>query len=100
MDHSATKRFDQWRPHPRHGLPSGPNPPHVVYAYIEITPFDHIKYEIDKETGYLKVDRPQATSSMPPILYGFVPRTYCGPLVAKLSPAEGGDGDPLDICVL
>jgi inorganic pyrophosphatase len=73
----------------------------VVHAYIEITPFDLIKYEIDKKTGYMWVDRPQRTSSQPPTLYGFIPRTYCGRRVQELSPtAERGDGDPLDICVI
>jgi inorganic pyrophosphatase len=73
----------------------------VVTAYIEITPFDVIKYETDKPTGYLKVDRPQQTSSSPPTLYGFIPRTYCAERVAALSPgADRGDGDPLDICVI
>jgi inorganic pyrophosphatase len=73
----------------------------VVHAYIEITPFDLVKYEIDKTTGYLRVDRPQRTSSQPPTLYGFIPRTYCGRRVHALSPkAERGDGDPLDICVI
>jgi inorganic pyrophosphatase len=72
-----------------------------VYTYIEITPFDLIKYEIDKVTGYMRVDRPQRTSSQPPTLYGFIPRTYCGRRVHALSPeAERGDGDPLDICVI
>jgi inorganic pyrophosphatase len=72
-----------------------------VHAYIEITPFDLIKYEIDKTTGYMRVDRPQRTSSQPPTLYGFIPRTYCGRRVHALSPnAERGDGDPLDICVI
>jgi inorganic pyrophosphatase len=72
-----------------------------VHAYIEITPFDLVKYEIDKGTGYLRVDRPQRTSSQPPTLYGFIPRTYCGPRVHRLSPAaERGDRDPLDICVI
>ena len=93
--------FYRWRPHPWHGLEVGKKPPHVVHAYIEITPFDHIKYEIDKTTGYLRVDRPQRTSSTPPALYGFIPRTYCDQHVAALSAtAERGDGDPLDICVL
>jgi inorganic pyrophosphatase len=70
-------------------------------VFVEITPFDLIKYEVDKATGYLKVDRPQRTSSQPPALYGFVPQTYCAERVTKLSPvASRGDGDPLDICVL
>jgi inorganic pyrophosphatase len=90
-----------WRPHPWHGLELGPNPPEVVNAYIEITPFDLVKYEVDKATGYLRADRPQRTSSTPPTLYGFIPRTYCGERVGKLSPgAREGDGDPLDICVI
>lgn len=93
--------FYRWRPHPWHGLETGPNPPRSVLAYIEITPFDLVKYEVDKETGYLRVDRPQRTSSQPPSLYGFVPRTYCGERVRQLSPkSERGDGDPLDICVI
>lgn len=93
--------FYRWRPHPWHGLEAGMDPPRIVLAYIEITPFDLVKYEVDKLTGYLRVDRPQRTSSQPPALYGFVPRTYCGPRMAALSPkATRGDGDPLDICVL
>ena len=93
--------FYRWRPHPWHGLGIGPNPPSEVHAYIELTPFDLVKYEIDKETGYLRVDRPQRTSSVPPALYGFIPRTFCGRRVCDLMPGtEAGDGDPLDICVL
>ena len=63
--------FYRWRPHPWHGLETGRNPPLSLHAYIEITPFDTVKYEIDKKTGYLRVDRPQRTSSQPPTLYGF-----------------------------
>jgi len=94
--------FQRWRRHPWHGLKSHPKPdkPNVVNAFIEITPFDTVKYEIDKETGYLMVDRPQRTTSVPPALYGFIPRTYCGPRVAALcSEAAEADGDPLDICI-
>lgn len=95
------KPYYQWRPHPWHGLEVGPNPPEMVHAYIEITSFDLVKYEIDKVTGYLRVDRPQRTSSQPPTLYGFIPRTFCGVGVGALSEgAAVGDGDPLDICVL
>ncbi len=93
--------FSYWRPHPWHGLEVGPDPPRLVNAYIELTPFDVVKYEIDKQTGYLRVDRPQRTSSQPPVLYGFIPRTLCGDRVCRLSPqASRGDGDPLDICVI
>jgi inorganic pyrophosphatase len=94
-------KFDQFRSHPWHGLSPGIEPPNIVQVYIEITPFDSVKYEIDKVTGYLRVDRPQRSSSQPPALYGFIPRTYCGPRVAALSPGvTDADGDPLDICVL
>lgn len=97
----AKKFYHLWRPHPWHGLDVGENAPEVVQAYIEITPFDLIKYEVDKNTGYLKVDRPQRTSSLPPTLYGFIPKTYCGERVSKLSPSSThGDGDPMDICVI
>ena len=93
--------FYRWRPHPWHGLSAGPNPPQLVHAYIELTPFDLVKYEIDKETGYLRVDRPQRTTSQPPTLYGFIPRTFCGRRVGVLTrDAVRGDGDPLDICVV
>jgi inorganic pyrophosphatase len=95
------QNYYKWRPHPWHGLDSGKNPPMIVRAYIEITPFDLIKYEIDKQSGYLQIDRPQETSSLPPCLYGFIPQTYCGSRVAKLSEdAAEGDLDPLDICVI
>lgn len=93
--------FHSWRPHPWHGLGPGRNPPFEVRAFIEITPFDLVKYEVDKESGYTVVDRPQRTSAQPPALYGFIPRTFCGPNVAKLTPGtEIADGDPLDICVI
>ena len=92
--------FHASRPHPWHGLR-----PHLVGplvdAYIELTPFDLVKYELDKDTGYLRVDRPQRTSSMPPTLYGFIPRTLCSARVSALSKgAKDGDNDPLDICVI
>ncbi len=97
---SFPKPFFRWRPHPWHGLEVGKQPPELVSAYIEITPFDAVKYEIDKQTGYMMVDRPQQTSAIPPTLYGFIPRTYCDAQVCALSPkADRGDGDPLDICV-
>jgi inorganic pyrophosphatase len=90
-----------FRPHPWHGLDAGPDPPQILNAYIEITPFDLMKYEVDKVSGYLRVDRPQRTSAQPPTLYGFVPRTFCADRVGRLAPgARGGDQDPLDICVL
>ncbi|MEM9034311.1 MAG: inorganic pyrophosphatase [Actinomycetota bacterium] len=88
------------RAHPWHGVPAGPEAPVFVTAYVEITPLDTVKYELDKDSGLLKVDRVQLTSSAPPTLYGFIPRTYCGDEVAALTPTSMiADGDPLDICV-
>ncbi|HET6892049.1 MAG TPA: inorganic pyrophosphatase [Pyrinomonadaceae bacterium] len=92
--------------HPWHGVSAGDKAPEIVSAYIEIVPTDAVKYELDKVSGHLRVDRPQRFSSMCPSLYGFVPQTFCGEQVAKLSAertgATGieGDGDPMDICVL
>ena len=84
-----------------HGLEAGENSPEVVNAFIEMTPLCSVKYEVDKSTGYLRVDRPQLTSSLTPMLYGFIPQTYCGSRVKDLSPkSKRGDGDPLDICVV
>lgn len=94
------------RAHPWHGVPMGDDAPRVVTAYIEIVPTDTVKYELDKPTGILKIDRPQLYSNVCPSLYGFVPRTLCagevGRLCAERTGRAGivGDGDPLDICVL
>jgi inorganic pyrophosphatase len=95
----------KFRPHPWHGIDSGAGFPEIVLVYIELTPTDGVKYEIDKLSGYLKVDRPQRFSNFCPTLYGFVPRTYCGQQVAAFAIAgagfvDRGDNDPLDICVL
>jgi inorganic pyrophosphatase len=94
-----------YRPHPWHGVDPGARFPEIVTAYIEIVPADGVKYEIDKHTGFLRIDRPQRFSVSCPTLYGFVPRTYCGEGVAAVAipgaPAvTRGDGDPLDVCVL
>jgi inorganic pyrophosphatase len=95
-----------YRLHPWHGLSLGPRAPEEVYCYIEIVPTDTVKYELDKETGLLKVDRPQKYSSLCPCLYGLLPKTYCGDAIAKHCMQKtglkdiAGDGDPMDICVL
>lgn len=93
--------------HPWHGITPGDDAPSVVNAYVEIVPTDAVKYELDKASGHLKVDRPQRFSSFPPTLYGFIPQTFCGDLVAELCRPKAsdarcirGDGDPMDICVL
>lgn len=127
---TSKKKFELYRPHPWHGIHNGfQSHTKIVKAYIEITPNELIKYEICKQTGYLKVDRPQRYSSLPMTLYGFIPQTYSAEKVASLSvqvhsqpqprpqnqnnfnpssPSSKensqlimkGDGDPLDICVL
>jgi inorganic pyrophosphatase len=87
-------------------VPLGPDAPSVVTAYIEIVPTDTIKYEVDKETGLLRLDRPQLYSNFCPSPYGFLPRTLCaervGELCAERTGRAGivGDGDPMDVCVL
>ncbi len=94
--------YNRWRRHPWHGLHARSDnaPEDVVQVYVEMTPDDVVKYELDKGSGFLMVDRPQRTSSRLPALYGFIPRTYCAEEVAKRCPdAEVADGDPLDICV-
>lgn len=93
-------KFPQQKAHPWHGISPGENCPAEVTCFIEIVPGDTIKYEIDKQSGYLKIDRPQLYSNVAPLLYGFIPQTYCGIEVAKLAGVEKGDGDPLDVVVL
>ena len=91
--------------HPWHGVSPG-DPADVVQAFIEIVPTDSVKYELDKPSGQLRIDRPQRYSSQPPTLYGFIPQTYCGKRVGQRcsertgTPGIRGDGDPIDICVL
>ena len=92
--------------HPWHGVEIGEEAPEVIMSFVEMVPTDTVKYEVDKSSGYLKIDRPQKYSSILPALYGFIPQTYCGAAVAKKSstilkrPEIVGDGDPLDICIL
>lgn len=92
--------------HPWHGVEIGVNAPQELTAFIEIVPTDTVKYEIDKDSGYLKIDRPQQYSNVVPANYGFVPRTYCCERIAELARSRSdieiakGDGDPLDILVL
>ncbi len=94
------------RSHPWHGIPIGEDAPKMLNTYIETVPSDTVKYEIDKKSGFLKVDRPQKYSSICPTLYGFIPQTYCSKHTAEFcSERTGrlgivGDDDPLDICVL
>ncbi len=75
--------------HPWHDLPSRPDPSAGdVNVVIEIPAGSKLKYELDKPSGMLRVDRVLHSSVIYPANYGFIPRSYCD------------DGDPLDVLVL
>ncbi len=96
----------RYKSHPWHGVFIGAEAPEVLTAFIEMVPTDTVKYEIDKDSGYMRIDRPQKYSNVVPALYGFVPQTFCGDLVGAYCMEKTGrkevkgDGDPIDICVL
>lgn len=96
----------RYKSHPWHGVEIGDKAPETLTAFIEIVATDTVKYEVDKVSGYLRLDRPQLFSNTIPALYGFIPQTYSGKRVAQFcmekTAREGikGDGDPIDICVL
>ena len=98
--------YDKFMAHPWHGISPGIDVPDTITSFIEITPHDNVKYEIDKASGFIKVDRPQLYSNIIPALYGFIPQTYCGRHIAQFCMDKtgrtdiDGDGDPLDVCVL
>ncbi len=95
-----------FKAHPWHGVGVGADAPDKITCFIEMVPTDTVKYEIDKTTGHMLLDRPQRYSNVCPALYGFVPQTYSAQRVAQLCrDATGrdeivGDGDPVDVCVL
>ncbi len=96
----------RYKSHPWHGVEIGDNAPQEVTSFIEMVSTDTVKYEVDKTSGYLKIDRPQKYSNVVPALYGFIPQTFSGPKVAEFCNEKVGrddivgDGDPVDICVL
>lgn len=96
----------RYKSHPWHGIDVGPEAPDLITCFIEMVPTDTVKYEVDKTTGYLRIDRPQKYSNVVPALYGFIPQTYCGEQLAAFAMEKtgrsdiAGDGDPLDICIL
>lgn len=96
----------RYKSHPWHGVNIGENAPEKLVCFIEMVSTDTVKYEVDKDSGYLKIDRPQKYSTTIPALYGFIPQTYSGARVAEISNDTlkrddvVGDGDPVDICVL
>lgn len=74
--------------HPWHDVEVGDQSPEVVRGIIEIPKNHRAKYELDKDSGLLILDRVLYSSINYPANYGFIPKTYCD------------DGDPLDILVL
>ncbi|KAF2936651.1 hypothetical protein DAI22_04g317800 [Oryza sativa Japonica Group] len=74
--------------HPWHDLEIGPGAPAVFNVVVEITKGSKVKYELDKKTGLIKVDRVLYSSVVYPHNYGFIPRTLCE------------DNDPMDVLVL
>lgn len=96
----------RYKSHPWHGIDIGEKAPEILTTFIEMVPTDTVKYEADKKTGYLYIDRPQKYSSILPTLYGFIPQTYSNVETAAFSNVAlekmdiVGDNDPIDICVL
>lgn len=96
----------RYKSHPWHGVDIGKDAPDVLTCFIEMVTTDTVKYEVDKETGYLRIDRPQKYSNTVPALYGFIPQTFSADKVAEYCMDKigrkgiKGDGDPIDICVL
>jgi len=96
----------RYKSHPWHGVEIGKDAPEILTCYIEMVPTDTVKYEVDKVSGYLKLDRPQKYSNVVPALYGFIPQTYSGKRVAAFCAEKTGsskilgDKDPIDICIL
>src|SRR4051812_19117286 len=74
--------------HPWHDIPCEEPVEESFTAFIEIPKGSKVKYELDKDTGLLRVDRILFSAVHYPANYGFIPRTYCD------------DGDPLDVLVL
>jgi inorganic pyrophosphatase len=103
-EYSGRRMGLRYKSHPWHGLDIGPDAPEILTCYIEMVPLDTVKYEVDKVSGYLKIDRPQKYSNQVPCLYGFIPQTYSGDKVSQFGEGKddqiSGDGDPIDICVL
>ncbi len=106
FEHFWRKVGRRYQSHPWHGIHIGEDSPNTIMSFIEMTPSDTVKYEIDKSSGFIMVDRPQKFSNIVPALYGFVPQTYCDKEVADYCMEKSGktniegDKDPLDILVL
>lgn len=103
LSEALSRRFVS---HPWHGINIGKKQPDLINAFVEIIPSDAVKYEVDKDSGYVIIDRPQKFSNYMPCMYGFIPQTYCDSEVAEYCASKTGksgiigDGDPLDVCIL
>lgn len=74
--------------HPWHSVSKGDKAPQILNAVIEVPKGSKVKYELDKSSGLLRVDRILYSAVHYPANYGFIPQSYCD------------DNDPLDILVL
>lgn len=96
----------RYKSHPWHGVDIGYDAPQVITCFVEMVTTDTVKYEVDKVSGYLKIDRPQKYSNVLPALYGFIPQTLCSKRIGEIASTKTGragiigDGDPLDVCIL
>lgn len=96
----------RYKSHPWHGVNIGQDAPKIITCFVEMVPTDTVKYEVDKESGYLIIDRPQKYSNVIPTLYGFIPQTYSDESVAEFCMEKSGkkdikgDHDPVDVCIL
>jgi inorganic pyrophosphatase len=96
----------RYKSHPWHGVDIGKNAPDIMTCFVEMVSTDTVKYEVDKVSGYLKIDRPQKYSNVLPAMYGFIPQTLCSKRTAEFAIEKTGrkelvgDGDPLDVCIL
>ncbi len=103
---SGGPKSSLYKPHPWHGIEIGDQSPSIITCFVEVVPSDTVKYEIDKTSGYLRIDRPQKYSNVCPALYGFIPKTYSAERVATFCNEKTGrtnivgDEDPIDICIL
>ena len=86
--HNSLKERNKKMLHPWHGVSAGENAPLMVNAVIEVPKGSQTKYELDKESGLLRVDRILYSAVHYPANYGFIPQSYCE------------DNDPLDVLVL
>lgn len=92
--------------HPWHGIEPEMDADGIVTTFIELVPGENLKFELNKPSGWLHIDRPQKFASRPPVMYGLIPKTYCAERVGARcvevtgQPGIHGDGDPMDVLLL